>query len=34
MTSKYTPQQMEQFKSFAKGFGIPDEALNQLGIKK
>ena len=30
--SKYSPEQMKQFKKFANGFGITDEQLNQFGI--
>ena len=32
MISKYTPEQMQQFKKFANGFGITDEQLNKFGI--
>ena len=32
MTSKYTPEQMQQFRQFANGFGITDEQLNKFGI--
>lgn len=33
MTSKYTPEQMQQFKQFVNGFGISNEQLSQFGIK-
>ena len=33
MTSKYTPDQMKNFKQYAKGFGFTDEQLNNFGIK-
>ena len=32
MMSKYTPEQVEQFKQFANGFGISDEQLSRFGI--
>ena len=32
MTSKYTPEQMQNFRKFANGFGITDEQLNKYGI--
>ena len=32
MIEKYTPEQMQQFKQFANGFGISDEKLNDFGI--
>jgi len=32
MVSKYTPEQMEQFRQFANGFGITNEQLDQYGI--
>jgi len=32
MIGKYTPEQMNQFKQFAKSFGISDEQLNKYGI--
>ena len=31
--SGYTPEQIQQFRQFANGFGITDEQLNQYGIK-
>lgn len=34
MTSKYTPEQMQQFRNFVKGFGINDEQLNEIGINQ
>ena len=33
MTSKYTPEQIKQFRKFANGFGVTDEQLNNFGIK-
>ena len=33
MTSKYTPEQMNSFKQYAKGFGFTDEQLKNYGIK-
>lgn len=33
MTSKYTPEQMNSFKQYAKGFGFTDEQLTKFGIK-
>lgn len=32
MIGKYTPEQIQQFKQFANGFGISDEQLNNFGI--
>jgi len=32
MTSKYTSEQLQQFKQFANGFGITDEQLSKYGI--
>lgn len=32
ITGKYTPEQMQQFKKFANGFGFTDEQLNNFGI--
>lgn len=32
MTSKYTPQQMQDFIKFANGFGITNEQLSKYGI--
>ena len=32
MTSKYTPDQMQKFREYAKGFGFTDEQLNNYGI--
>lgn len=32
LTSKYTPEQMEQFRNFVKGYGITDEQLSKYGI--
>ena len=29
----YKPEQIKQFRQYAKGFGITDEQLNQFGIK-
>ena len=33
MTSKYTPEQIKQFRQYAKGFGFTDEQLNNFNIK-
>lgn len=33
MFNNYTPEQIQQFRQFANGFGISDEQLNQYGIK-
>ena len=33
MTSKYTPEQMKNFRAFANGFGITNEQLDNFGIK-
>ena len=33
MISKYTPEQMKQFRQFANGFGISNEQLDKYGIK-
>jgi hypothetical protein len=33
MTSKYSPEQMNNFRQFASGFGYTDEQLNKFGIK-
>jgi len=32
MTSKYTPEQIQQFRQFANGFGVSDEQLSKYGI--
>lgn len=32
MMSGYTPEQLQNFKKFANGFGITEEQLNQFGI--
>ena len=32
MMNGYTPEQLQNFKKFANGFGISDEQLNQFGI--
>ena len=32
MMSKYSPEQIQQFRKFANGFGISDEQLNKYGI--
>lgn len=32
MIGKYTPEQLEQFKKFANGFGITEEQFDKLGI--
>lgn len=31
--SKYTPEQVKQFRQFANGFGITNEQLDKFGIK-
>ena len=33
MISKYKPEQINNFKQFANGFGISNEELNKYGIK-
>ena len=33
MTSRYTPEQMKNFRQFANGFGISNEQLDNFGIK-
>jgi len=33
MVSKYSPEQMKQFREFANGFGITNEQLDNYGIK-
>jgi len=33
MISKYKPEQINNFKQFANGFGITNEELNKYGIK-
>ena len=32
MMGKYTPEQKQQFKQFANGFGVTDEQLSKYGI--
>jgi hypothetical protein len=32
MVSKYSPEQMKQFRQFANGFGITNEQLDEYGI--
>lgn len=32
MIGKYSPEQMQQFRTFVNGFGITDEQLNKYGI--
>lgn len=32
ITSKYSPEQMQQFQRFANGFGITNEQLTKYGI--
>lgn len=32
ITSKYSPEQMQQFRQFANGFGVTDEQLSKYGI--
>ena len=29
MTNKYTPEQLQQFKKFASGFGVTEDQLNK-----
>ena len=33
MISKYKPEQLEDFKKYANGFGISNEKLKEFGIK-
>lgn len=33
ITSKYTPEQLTQFRQYANGFGISNEQLDKVGIK-
>ena len=33
MTGKFTPEQLQQFRQFANGFGVTDEQLKKYGIK-
>lgn len=33
ITSKYTPEQMKQFRKFANNFGYTDEKLKEYGIE-
>ena len=33
ITSKYTPEQMNNFKQYASGFGFTEEQLNKYGIE-
>lgn len=33
ITSKYTPEQMQQFRQYANGFGFSEEQLDKYGIK-
>lgn len=33
ITSKYSPEQLQQFRQYASGFGFTDEQLNKYGIK-
>lgn len=32
MMSNYTPEQLQQFKKFASGFGITEEQFKNFGI--
>ena len=32
ITSKYSPEQMKQFRQMANNFGFTDEQLNKYGI--
>ena len=31
--NKYTPEQIQQFKQYANGFGVTNEQLEKYGIK-
>lgn len=33
LTSKYTPEQKQEFMKFANGYGVSNEQLNKYGIK-
>ena len=33
MIGNYKPEQLQQFRQFANGFGVTDEQLNKYGIK-
>lgn len=33
LTNKYTPEQLNQFRQYANGFGISNEQLDKVGIK-
>ena len=33
MVGGYSPEQMQQFRKFANGFGVSDEDLDKYGIK-
>ena len=33
ITSKYSPEQINQFRQYANGFGITNEQLDKFGIK-
>ena len=33
ITSKYTPEQLTQFRQYANSFGISNEQLDNVGIK-
>lgn len=33
MLGNYKPEQIQQFRQYAKGFGITDEQLEKFGIK-
>jgi len=32
ITQNYNAEQIDSFKSFVKGFGVPDEYIDKLGI--
>lgn len=32
ITNNYTPEQMQNFRKYANGFGFTDEQLNKFGI--
>lgn len=33
ITSKYSPEQMKQFRQMANNFGFTDEQLKEFGVK-
>lgn len=34
LTEKYSPEQMEQFRQYLRGFGIKEDQLQQYGINR